>query len=333
VNGKGQIVHLVGVNRSGTEYACIQGWGIFDGPSSAASVRAIASWHVNIVRIPLNEDCWLGINGVKAAYSGSKYIKAITRYVHLLHRNHIYAELSLMWGAPGKHTATYQPGGPDASHSPAMWASMASTFKNDRNVILAPWGETVTGWTCFMQTGCSNQATYGPGNRGYHTAPMSQAVKVMRSMGYNGIISIPCIDYANQCANYNGSSWLVSHPKDPRHQLIAEAHVYGDNLCGAQNNGACLQIQYGNLAGHVPVLWGETGENSQSKDCTSTNMQVLLPWADTHISGYETWAWDAWGNCGSLVRRYGGTPANGYAAYVQSHYAELARHGYPIVHP
>src|SRR5213596_1116487 len=45
----GEVVHLHGVNRSGTEYACVQGWGIFDGPHSAASVAAIARWRVNIV--------------------------------------------------------------------------------------------------------------------------------------------------------------------------------------------------------------------------------------------------------------------------------------------
>src|SRR5947209_9653167 len=63
LDGHGRVVHLHGVNRSGPEYACIQGWGVFDGPSGAASVAAIASWHANIVRIPLNEDCWLAVNG------------------------------------------------------------------------------------------------------------------------------------------------------------------------------------------------------------------------------------------------------------------------------
>src|SRR5579859_1214502 len=55
-NGSNQIVHLYGVNRSGAEYACDQGWGIWDGPVDQASVSAIAAWHVNIVRIPVNED-------------------------------------------------------------------------------------------------------------------------------------------------------------------------------------------------------------------------------------------------------------------------------------
>src|SRR5256886_4315107 len=61
VDGNGQVIQLRGVNRSGAEYACIQGCGIFDGPSDGASVHAIASWHTTAVRVPLNEHCWRNI--------------------------------------------------------------------------------------------------------------------------------------------------------------------------------------------------------------------------------------------------------------------------------
>src|SRR4051794_2252016 len=64
LDGRGRVVRFRGVNRAGTEYACIQGWGIFDGPSGEESVKAMADWHLNAVRIPLNEDCWLDISGV-----------------------------------------------------------------------------------------------------------------------------------------------------------------------------------------------------------------------------------------------------------------------------
>src|SRR5581483_10132777 len=153
LDGQGRVVHLRGVNRSGSEYACIQGWGIFDGPSNAASVRAIASWHVNIVRVPLNEDCWLGINGADPRYSGQTYVNAIRPYVRLLHRFHLSVELSLIWGAPGDNPATYQEGGPDADHAPTLWQSLAATFAGDPNVILAPWGETVVDAGCFLTGG------------------------------------------------------------------------------------------------------------------------------------------------------------------------------------
>jgi len=67
IDTAGRVVRLRGVNRSGAEYACAQGWGFFDGPSDSASVQAIKSWNVNAVRVPLNETCWLAINGVAPA--------------------------------------------------------------------------------------------------------------------------------------------------------------------------------------------------------------------------------------------------------------------------
>jgi len=281
----GQPIQLAGVNRSGTEYSCIQGLSIFDGPADLASVQSIASWHANIVRIPLNEDCWLGINGVAEAYGGTNYQRAIQQYVELLHENGLYAELSLMWGAPGTYRATYQPNAPDADHSPTLWSSLAAVFANDANVILAPWGETTVGWACFRD-GCGDQATYGPANATYQTAGMQKAVTVMRSAGYEGVISIPCISYANRCANYNDGSWLQYEPSDPKHQLIAEAHVYGKNACA---DPSCLNRDLAPIAARVPLIFGETGETYDGSECSSTYIRALLGWADGQRPkvGYE----------------------------------------------
>jgi hypothetical protein len=55
-----------------------------------AVVAAIASWHVNAVRVPLNEDYWLGINGVSSSYGGAAYQQAIVNYVNLLNQYGIY---------------------------------------------------------------------------------------------------------------------------------------------------------------------------------------------------------------------------------------------------
>src|SRR5438105_5697612 len=84
VDAAGAPIQLNGANRAGTEYACAQGWGIFDGPSDHSSISAMASWHVHAVRIPLNEDCWLGMNGVDPRYGGVAYRNAIGAYVLLL---------------------------------------------------------------------------------------------------------------------------------------------------------------------------------------------------------------------------------------------------------
>src|SRR3954454_20051278 len=81
----GRSVRLLGVNRSGTEYMCTDGYGdVFDGPHDQASVTAMRSWRINAVRVPLNESCWL---------RSRRYRRAIVRWVRLLRRNHLYVIL------------------------------------------------------------------------------------------------------------------------------------------------------------------------------------------------------------------------------------------------
>jgi endoglucanase len=316
VDAKGRTVHLRGVNRAGTEYACVQGWGFFDGPNSAASVRAMAAWRMNAIRIPLNETCWLAINGVKAQYSGANYRRAIVNYVKLLHRHNMYAELSLMWAAPGSYRATYQPSAPDKDHSPAFWSSLAKTFKNDPNVVLAPWGETTVDADCFLNGGvCS--ATYGPNNQRYATAGMQQAVTVMRRAGYRGPIVIPGIDYAN-----NLSEWLSHKPKDPLRQLMAEAHVYGKNTCSSTS---CLNRTMLPVARRVPLIFGETGPSYDDSDCGSGTISRLLRWADTHNVGYEAWTWNTWRTCNSIINDFVGAPRGEYGSWLKSYYALRAK--------
>ncbi|HEX2680420.1 MAG TPA: cellulase family glycosylhydrolase [Candidatus Dormibacteraeota bacterium] len=318
-DASGNPVMLRGFNRSGTEYACAQGWGVFDGPSDPASVQAMASWQANYVRVLLNEDCWLGINGVNASYSGANYQNAIVNYVNLLNQDGFYVEISLIWAAPGSNLATNQPAAPDFDHSIALWSSVASTFKNNPNVFFGVWGETSVSWSCFLN-GCSNEATYGPGNAFYQTAGTQSLVNAVRAAGATQPIAVPGINFANDL-----SQWLAYEPSDVQHQLVAEAHVYGNNTCGALDGGTCLNNTVAPLTAHVPVVFGETGETYNNSECTSANMQLLLPWADAHNIGYAAWTWDAWGDCLSLISSYDGTPNNvapagaAYGPYVHSH--------------
>jgi len=282
-------------------------------------VSAMKSWNVNFVRLPLNETCWLGINGVAPAYAGQNYINAITSFVALLQQNGIYVELSLMWAAPGTYKGTYQPAAPNADHSPAMWSSMAATFATNPAVILAPWGETIVNADCFLNGGVC-EATYGPSNTPYQTAGMQQAVTLMRNAGYRGIIAIPGLDYANDM-----TSWLSHKPNDPQGQLIAEAHIYGNSVCGAQNNGECLTRTIGPVADVVPVILGEVGETYDDSSCTGNNARIILPWADARNVGYAAWTWNTWRTCLSLISAFDGTvntstPAGAaYARYIKEH--------------
>ena len=52
VNASGSAVVLHGVDRSGGEFACVQGNGIWNGPMDQASITAMKSWGITAVRVP-----------------------------------------------------------------------------------------------------------------------------------------------------------------------------------------------------------------------------------------------------------------------------------------
>jgi len=81
VDEQGEPIRLVGVNFSGAQYACAEGLGFFDAPATDTSITALTSWGINAVRLPLNESCWLDINGVEDAFGGANNRDAIGDWV------------------------------------------------------------------------------------------------------------------------------------------------------------------------------------------------------------------------------------------------------------
>src|SRR5580704_1161843 len=47
VDGNGNFLRLLGVDRSGSEYECVDGDGMFDGPVDSMAIAAVKAWHVN----------------------------------------------------------------------------------------------------------------------------------------------------------------------------------------------------------------------------------------------------------------------------------------------
>ena len=306
LDGAGQPLVLHGVDRSGSEYACIQGFGFFDGPSDAASVQAIAAWHTNAVRVPLNEDCWLGINAAPAAYSGAAYRSAIAAYVDLLNQSGLVAILDLHWTAAGSGQSTGQTQMADADHAPAFWSSVAATFKSNSSVIFDLYNEPHDiSWACWRDGG-SNCGT------GYTVAGMQSMVDAVRASGANNVLMLGGLAYANDL-----SQWLAYRPTDPRHNLIAAWHVYNFNAC---NNAGCYDSQVAPVAQQVPLVAGEIGEN----DCAHGFIDGLMVWLDAHNAGYVGWAWNtqACASFPSLISDYSGTPTN-FGIGLKNHLAAL----------
>jgi hypothetical protein len=316
----GTTVRLLGVNRSSGEYNCISQTAktVFSGPTNAASIAAMTSWHINAVRLPLNEDCWLGINGVNPRLGGAQYRLRVKRYVDSLNAAGLYVILDLHWAAPGKILPNEQWPMADATHAPAFWRSVGSMFAADRAVLFDLYNEPfVSTWSCW-ENGCSTQFKDIAGqNVTYLTAGMQQLVDAVRSSGARNPLLLGGLGYAG-----DESQWAQYEPQDPDHQLVVSFHTYNSTAC---NNVACWNRELAPLAATTPVVTSEFGEN----DCNDSYALSYMNWADAHGVSYLGWAWDAtdtgWSCSGgpALIVNYGGTPT-AYGVGLQSHLAMLA---------
>jgi chitodextrinase len=305
VDGSGATLRIAGVNRSGSEYACAQGWGMFDGPTDDASTSAITTWGINAVRVPLNEDCWLGINGVNSAYAGSNYQVAVRGYVNRLLAHGLDVILDLHWGAPGTQLALGQEQAPDADHSPAFWSSVASQYKGVTGVAFDLFNEPHdVSWSCWLN-GCAM-----PG--GWQAAGEQQLINAVRGAGATQPVIVEGLNWGGDL-----SGWSANAPRDPAGRLVAGWHIYNFSGC---NTMSCWDSTVAPVAQQVPVLATEIGEN----DCGGSFLNSLLPWADSHRIGYVAWAWNN-ASCGggpSLISDYSGTPTAygaAYKAYLTAH--------------
>jgi hypothetical protein len=326
LNASGQQVILRGVNRSGAEYSCVQGTGIFDGEVDQAAVTAMLSWKVNAVRVPLNEACWNAESYVNSAYAGTTYINAIKSYVSLLNSNGLVAILDLHW-TDGTYTgsssgcssaqATCQKPMPDAAQAIPFWTSVANTFKGNDAVVFDLFNEpyasradnnnSAEGWQCW-ETGspCTGIS--------YPVAGMQQMINAVRGAGANNVIMLGGEEYANDL-----TGWLQYEPTDPDHNLVASWHSYNFNTCSSQS---CWTSQIAPVIAQVPVIAGEIGEN----DCAGGYITPLTTWLDSQNTSYLAWAWNADFPCSSgpgLVTDYvPGTPT-AYGAAYKSHLAAV----------
>lgn len=314
LDADGRPLHVAGINRSGSEYACVQGRGIFDGPVDDASISVMAAWGINAVRIPLNEDCWLGRGRFDSRLIGAPYRRAIHAFVNRLLAHRLDVILDLQWIAPpGQRALRLQPA-PDAAHAAQFWTSVARQFRDVAGVAYDLFNEPhAISWSCWRD-GC-----VAPG--GWRTAGMQLLISTIRAAGSRQPVIAEGVGYGADL-----SGWLAHRPADPAHQLVAGWHMYDRSLCRLTS---CWSRTVAPVARRFPVLATEVGET----DCHSTFLRRLLPWADRHAIGYLAWTWNPTGctTGPALIRDYAGTPTPygaGFLAHIRP--ALLAARRYAV---
>jgi hypothetical protein len=336
----GKPVRLIGWNRPGGEYSCLNTKpSVFDGPTDITSIQAMQAWTgFNTLRLPLNETCWLGINGVSPDASSSSYVTGVASYVSLLRANGIYVILDMHWNAPGTFVAKTQMPMADADHALQFWTQVATQFKGDPGVIFdlynephlnsVPMGGLVGGansadaWSCWLNGGCTiTPQTWEQTTGGYLVAGMQQMLNAVRATGATNLVLAGGLNWAGDL-----SGWAAHQPQDSANNLAASAHVYykPEDCMGA----ACYStLQAFNQATQVPIVTGEVGEF----DCAHTFLDTFMSWADSSNVSYLAWSWSL-EPCGSpgpsysagpsLITAWTGTPT-AYGQGFKDHIATL----------
>ncbi|MEO8564662.1 MAG: cellulase family glycosylhydrolase [bacterium] len=308
VDASGARLRLRGVNRSGGEFMCSQGRGIFDGPTDTTSVKAIAAWKVNVVRVPLNETCWLGINGVKPEYGGVNYQKAVSDYVANLNRYGIVVILELHWNGPDTVLALKQAPMPDRDHTPEFWKQLATAYKGNASVVFDLFNEpfpdnnsnSAEAWRCWKSGGTCSGMTY-------QAAGMDELVATVRATGATNVIMLGGVGYSSRL-----SGWLANKPNDPLKQLAASWHVYNFSGC---NQRSCWDAEAAPVDLQVPLVLGEVGQD----DLGSAFITSLMDWMDARQGSYLAWVWNVWGTKLDLITSYDGT-ATSYGSTFRTRY-------------
>jgi hypothetical protein len=304
--GHGKKIRLIGVNRSGSEYACSSpdgnggnGFGFFQGPTSNRSIRALKKWKVNAVALPLNEACWLGGYGpLKPQFTGDAYQSAIAGYVRRLNAHGIYVILRLSGSGPGDNVYGAAPGKSeiqlaDADHALDFWTSVASRFAGNPGVIFHAYDEPHgISWDCNLN-GCATDANgsehepkFGP----YQAVGHQAIVDAIRATGATQPIIISGIDFAGDVRQ-----WRDFMPNDPSHALIV-----GFNSFDYSGNLARQKPSLRSLSQNFPILVGGFGDT----DCNSSYSLKLMKFFDRIGGSYLAWTWNTeadYGGCSNAL--------------------------------
>jgi endoglucanase len=327
-----------GANWPSFEYACSQGWGYSQDDDTNAAAAAMVTWGINIVRVPLNSNCWLGLDSNDYG-TATGYRAAVASWVNILNAHGIVVILDLHWSAPtGQHALGQWPMAD--SNSTTFWTSVATAYANDPSIIFdafnepySIWNDATNSysfqltWDCWENGGCkaplvtTDQAPVSCYNAStgactYTVVGMAQLVAAIRAGGATQPIMLGGLNYSNDL-----SGWLAHKPNDS--QLIASWHNYpGQDSCGY--TAACWNAATSSLIGSVPIVTGEFGET----DGASTQLVSYMNWADAHGIGYLPWAWwnadDVSGDAALYALFQGGSAFTPHAPAGTAYKAHLA---------
>jgi hypothetical protein len=278
----GQVYYPHGVNKSGFEFDPTGA-----GNWTQTDLNYMATWHANIIRIPMNQDYLL----TDSSCSDPNYLSNIDAAVQEAHYAGMNVILDLHWvtgdGLSGECANGQQPMAD--TRSLTFWQQLAMHYKNDPKVFFDLYNEPYgVSWSTWL-------------NGSPPRVGMQQMYNTVRAAGFNGPVLMGGLSYA-----YDLTGIPTYAPSGTG--IIYATHPYDYSNKQPSN----WPTSFGFLTPTYPVIGSEFGEY----DCGTSYVTSAMNYFDApdglsaNQMGWLGWAWNGPGSCSwpSLIADWVGTP-------------------------
>ena len=306
-NAKGQAVVMHGVNIDGME-----GWGksgggllydqdVIDQVQSA--LTAAISWNANLIRLPINQDFWLGLDpGVTSA----SYIADVDALVSQASKAGVHVMLVAKVTDGGTGNPLLESGDyslPD-NNTAQFWKSVAAHYAKNPAVMFdlfnepghynASYSQWKDGTTNFSENVDGNQITYAsPGLEG-----LIEAIRGIPGSCQN-IIAAEGLNYSQDFSAIGSAIIAGNGLTDSANELIYSAHIYPGTVPDASQTASLNSVIPTSIASRYPIYIGEWGadvnpgpEGVPAPSAQAWN-QNMLNWLATTSYSWSAWAMNA----------------------------------------
>jgi len=285
-NSAGKAVRLKGVNIMGYEYSP-------EGDHVAVSVTHALDWNPSILRLPINQDYWMGYGA-----TASTYRAAIDSVVKTAAAKDCYVIVDLHWsdaGQWGKNNGQHNM--PD-DNTVTAWSDIAAHYKDNPAVLFGVYNEPHDiEWPLWRDGGMvtNDKNTNGQlTGLNYHTPGIQGLIDTIRKTGAGNVLVVGGIGYAGTLdgvvkspADGGFRPWDPGpggKQKKPNQNILYDAHIYPFSYTDWDG-----RVTVAANAG-LPVYIGEFG--GRRKDGTAWD-DKMINWIESH--NYSATAWCFYG--------------------------------------
>ena len=309
LDASGKRVWLYGVNIASLEWSTT-------GENIEESVnRAINDWKVNLIRLPLAQNCWFG-KMTNQTDGGAAYRALVDKLVATCAAGRVYINLDLHWsdagqwvnegGKSGQHSM------PD-KHSVLFWQDLATRYKNQPNVIFDLYNEPRDVSFALWRDGGTvterpdRKKKSGAAKVVYEAPGLQQLYDTVRATGATNVVAVAGLDWG-----YDLSGVLRGY-RIKGFNLIYETHPYPEKKD--------WDVSFGETSWKYPVYMGEWGFPVRNTNGLAY-AGSLMKYAQKHKLHWT--AWDLHTNAGpTLIKNWDYEPTV-YGQFVKEQLATKA---------